>query len=172
MVNRILLMCIFIMSFSAFAEQGVNDINQVVKIFEQSIKDKNKNKFLMLFINEPVTWVGVYHEKDYQNELEWSKSPEGKALKKKIGDKFRAPAKVRFSSPEVFIDSIIDNTKQPIEKVSNVKVNTDGEVAAISFDYQFFDGDIRVNYGTEHWQLIRTIHGWKISAVNYSISRG
>ncbi len=159
-------------SFLAYGEASEEALNNIVATFEQSVEQKNKEKFLHLFVKQPVSWVGVYHEQDYQNELNWAKSAEAVVLKKQLGDKFVEPAKVRFSTPEIFIDSIIDNTNQTKEKLSNVVIESDGEVATINFDYQFFDGGKQVNHGNENWQLIRTLNGWKINAVNYSIVRG
>ncbi len=155
-----------------FADNDEQALNEIVKSFETSIINKDKSKFMELFVEGTVSWVGVHTKTDYENELKWANSEAGIELKKKIGDKFREPAKYRHSSPEVFIDSIIDNTKQPKEEISNVKIVSDGEVAIIYFDYIFYDGKRKVNSGKENWQLINSGNGWKINAVNFSIARG
>ncbi|MCO4798859.1 MAG: hypothetical protein KC484_06570 [Colwelliaceae bacterium] len=168
----ILFTVILLMSKSVFASSDEQALREIVKSFETSIINKNKSKFMKLFVDGTVSWIGVYTKTDYENELKWANSKEGIELKLKIGDKFREPAKYRHSTPEIFIDSIIDNTKQPREEISNVKIISDGEVATIHFDYIFYDGDKINNSGKENWQLINSGNGWKINAVNFSISRG
>jgi hypothetical protein len=156
----------------SIADENTQELKAVVVKFKTAIINKNKSDFLSLFVNETVSWVGVHTSLDYENELKWVESKEGQALKLEIGDKFREPAKYRHSTPEIFIDSLIDNTKQPREEITNTLITNDGEVATISFDYVFYDGDKRVNAGKENWQLINTGNEWKINAVNLSISRG
>jgi len=163
---------ILLISTSAFSQTNEQALEVIIKDFETAIANKDKEKFLSLFVEQPVSWVGVYTKRDYENELKWAKSEEGKKLKRQIGDKFREPAKFRHSTPEIFIESITDNTKHPREEITNVKILTNGEVATVYFDYIFFDDDKRINSGKENWQLINTGKGWKINAVNFSISRG
>jgi len=168
----ILFTVILLISKSAIAYNDEQALNEIVKSFETSIINKDKSKFMSLFVEGTVSWIGVHTETDYENELKWANSKAGIELKEKIGDKFREPAKYRHSTPEIFIDFIIDNIKQPREEISNVKVVSNGEVATIYFDYIFYDGDRKNNSGAENWQLINSGSGWKINAVNYSISRG
>jgi hypothetical protein len=163
---------ILLISKSVIACNDEQALNDLVKLFETSIINKDKSTFMELFVEGTVSWVGVQTKTDYENELKWANSKEGIELKKQIGDKFREPAKYRHSTPEIFIDSIIDNTKQPREEITNVNVVSDGEVAIIYFDYTFYDGNTKVNSGKENWQLIKSRNGWKINAVNFSISRG
>jgi hypothetical protein len=161
----------FVLLISKYA-MALNDeqaLNAIVKSFESAIINKDKNKFLSLFIDGTVSWVGVHTTDDFEKELKWANSKEGKKLKAQIGDKFREPAKYRHSTPEIFIDSIIANPKKQREEISNVSIVSDGEVATIYFDYIYYDGDRKSNSGKENWQLVNTLNGWKINAVNFSI---
>lgn len=54
------------------------------------------------------------------------------------------------------------------EKFSNVKIDTDGEVASVNFDYVVTVGGKDQNWGREMWHLVRTERGWKIISVIYS----
>lgn len=171
MKNFILFTFILLISKSAIAYNNEQALNSIVKTFETAVANKDRNKFLDIFIEGTVSWVGVHTKNDYENELRWATSKEGRDLKRQLGDKFREPAKYRHSSPEVFIDIIIDNTKQPREEISNTKIISDGEIATISFDYIFYDGGRKSHSGKENWQLVNTLNGWKINAVNYSIIR-
>ena len=55
------------------------------------------------------------------------------------------------------------------ERISNVCVTTDGEVASAVFDYAYVSAGQATNRGSEHWQLVRTEGGWKTYSVIYSI---
>lgn len=64
---------------------------------------------------------------------------------------------------------MVANEPMPAEETfSNVRIDTDGEVAQVWFDYSFLDGSYRSNWGKESWQLARTEKGWKIAAVVWS----
>jgi len=170
-MNKIIMFMLLI-SRSAIAHNDEHELQSIIKAFETAIVNKDKSKFLGLFVDGTVSWVGVYTKRDFENEVKWAESDEGKKLKRQIGDKFREPAKYRYSTPEIFIDSITDNTKHPKEEITNIKITNNAEIATVYFDYVFFDGDKKINSGKENWQLINTGEGWKINAVNFSISRG
>ncbi len=172
MKKFILITFVLLLSKPAMACNNEQALSGIVKSFESAIINKDKSKFLSLFVDGTVSWVGVHTKSDFEKELKWANSKEGKELKLQIGDKFREPAKYRHSTPEIFIDSIIDNTEGQREEISNVKIVCDGEIAAIYFDYIFYNGDRKTNAGKENWQLINTGNGWKINAVNFSIFRG
>ena len=165
-------MFVLLISKSAIACNDEQALNEIVKSFESAIMNKDKSKFLSLFVDGTVSWVGVHTTSDFENELKWANSKEGRELKRQIGDKFREPAKYRHSTPEIFIDSIVDNSKEQREDISNVKFVCDNEIAAIYFDYIFYEGDKKSNAGKENWQLVNTGEGWKINAVNFSIFKG
>ena len=48
------------------------------------------------------------------------------------------------------------------------RIDTDGEVAQVWFDFAFMVGDDKSAWGKESWQLVRTGDGWKIAAVVWS----
>jgi hypothetical protein len=59
---------------------------------------------------------------------------------------------------------------QRLEEIfSNLRIDTDGAVASVYFNYVFLSGDKEKNRGSETWQLVNTGDGWKISALSYSI---
>lgn len=55
------------------------------------------------------------------------------------------------------------------ETFSNLRIDTDGEIAPVSFDYTFLANGKKTNWGREMWQLVRTEDGWKIFSVVYTI---
>jgi len=53
--------------------------------------------------------------------------------------------------------------------MSNLSIDTDGEIASVSFDYSYLTNTKMINWGKEQWQLVRTESGWKIFSVVYTI---
>lgn len=59
---------------------------------------------------------------------------------------------------------------KPIEETfDNVRIDTDGTVGSVYFDYRFLQDGKLLNHGVETWQVVRTDDGWKISAMLYSV---
>lgn len=131
---------------------AVGDINKVIADFAGAIEEKDKNKFLALFVDEHVSWVGVFSDKEFA----------------KFRGKEGMPGKIYKSSPQDFIDWVVNLEDKPKEEFDNLTVKTDGEVAAVYFDYKFYLGEAVHNWGSESWLLVNTETGWKIQAVNFS----
>ena len=75
---------------------------------------------------------------------------------------------ISSASPRAFIESIARSREATSEAISNVRIDTDGEVAHVWFDYTFMTGDYKNAWGKEGWQLVRTGTGWKTAAVTWS----
>ena len=78
------------------------------------------------------------------------------------------PKKFFNSSPGDFIGFIAKDPAALEETFSNIRIDTDGDVAQVWFDYTFMAGGYKENWGKESWQLVRTEAGWKIAAVVWS----
>lgn len=62
--------------------------------------------------------------------------------------------------------SVADTSaKTTAEKMSNLKIHTDGAVASLEYDYEIPQG-----YGHTFWTLVDTKDAWKITSVVYSIN--
>jgi hypothetical protein len=87
-------------------------------------------------------------------------------------------AKVRAKHPEAkqlvpgsYEDfaGFVGSAPKAIEEVfSNVRIQTDGIVGTVYFDYRFEVDGKATNHGAETWQMVHTDEGWKISAMLYS----
>jgi hypothetical protein len=143
----------------AFAESPVESrqkIEAVIKAFGKALVDKDKEGFMRLFLREDITWVGVYTDASvarYRASLKDPKPPTPKA---------------EGGTPRKFIESIARAPEARTETFENVRIDTDGEMAQVLFDYSFMVGNYRNNWGKESWQLVRTENGWKIAAVIWS----
>jgi ketosteroid isomerase-like protein len=67
-----------------------------------------------------------------------------------------------------FLD-FVATAKVPIEeRYYNVKIVQDGNLAWVTFDFDFLENGKIVNYGVEVWQMIKGADGWKILSVVWS----
>lgn len=145
---------------SAFAKSPADSRQQIegiIETFRQAIVNKDTAGFMKLFLRDDITWTAVYTDGSvdrYNATLKDPKEP-------------RSP-KVQSSSPRKFIENIARARETRAETFSNVRIDTDGEIAQVWFDYTFMVGDYKNNWGKESWQLVRTEAGWKIAAVVWS----
>ncbi|MBI3369706.1 MAG: nuclear transport factor 2 family protein [Burkholderiales bacterium] len=131
----------------------------VVETFRTSILRKDKLAFMSLFFSdkaELITWQAVVDDPS----LRWIQRSRPEALKA------RYRPDNNFLS---FIDVVVSTKSTEEERFSNVLIDTDGEVASISFDYVYFSDGRATNHGREKWLLVRTERGWKITSVVYTI---
>jgi hypothetical protein len=139
------------------AAHSRQQIESVIETFRTAIIKKDKENFLKLFLNEKITWSGVTTDASIKMLYDSRPKPE-----------MGPPAKVFTSNPREFIEMIAGDRMPAEETFANVRIDTDGEVAQVWFDYNFMMGSYRGNWGKESWQLVRTDKGWKIAAVVWS----
>ena len=139
--------------------KDVAAIQDVVEKFRTSIIDKDKATFTSLFFSdkpEQVTWQ--FANDDARMVRIRKEKPEARKAR---------------HLPEVnhltFIDSIVSSKNSSEEVFSNVRIDTDGEVGSVGFDYEFLSNGKQTNWGREMWHLVRTEGGWKIISVIWSI---
>ncbi len=134
-------------------------IEQVVEAFRVSVIKKDTVTFMKLFYSEAIPWIGVTTDKTLKRENAEKPDP-------KMPDQ----AKVYGSgTPRKFIEGIARNPVIISETFDNVRIDSDGDVAQVWFDYSFNEGSYKQNWGKESWHLVRTDAGWKISSVIWSM---
>lgn len=105
-------------------------IAAVVEDFRQAIINKDTAGFMRLFLREDISWVASYTDGSVQRfdaSLTDPKEPRG--------------MKTIAGSPRKFIESIARNKERREETFSNLRIDTDGEVAQVWFDYTMLVGD-------------------------------
>ena len=144
------------------ATRGAADlaaVRQVVETFRTSVIQKDKAAFMDLFFSdkpELITWQAVVDDAS----LERIRTTRPQAIK----------ARHRPDNNFVaFIDSILASSEREEETFSDIQIDTDGEVASVSFDYAYLSNAKLMNSGREKWLLVRTEQGWKITSVVYTI---
>ena len=135
-------------------------IEQVVETFRTSIINKDKDSFMKLFLRDNITWSAAFTDA----------SVERRHARVRAKDPSRpAPPKNFNSNPREFIEDIAGDPAHLEETFSNVRIDTDGDVAQVWFDYSFMVGNYKQNSGKEAWHLLRTESGWKIASVIWSM---
>jgi hypothetical protein len=128
-------------------------IQKVVEQFKASIISRDGKTLGNLFLQDHNSWLSV------ADAALW---PEVKAHNPQA-------RKVVPSSWKEFSKFIQDSDKPVEERFSNVRIDTNGAVASVWFDFDFLvDGKV-VNRGSESWQMVRAEDGWKISSMLYSM---
>jgi hypothetical protein len=128
-------------------------INAVVEQFKAAIIARDGKTLGSLFLQDHDSWLQV------ADEGVWAKV------------KARNPKarKVIPSSWKKFSEFIQTSDKPVEERFYNVRVDTNGAVASVWFDFDFLvDGKV-TNRGSESWQMVRAEDGWKISSMLFSM---
>jgi ketosteroid isomerase-like protein len=132
-------------------------IERVIETFRAAIVNKDEEAFLRLFLKEDITWTGV--TTDSSIERLYANRPQ---------PQMKRPFKFFHSSPRKFISSVVKGKEKIDETMSNVRIDSDGDVGQVWFDYNFVRGSYKENWGKESWQMVRTSDGWKIAGVVWS----
>ena len=130
------------------------EIREVIELFRVSIIDKDKATFSSLFFSEDIPFIAVFSEE---------------MLAKKRLENPKYPAAVdfgQFGSPV----KMLDGNDAEEEKVWNIKIQADGYLASVHFDYSdYVNGEQRA-YGTESWSMIKVDDKWKITSVLFTVT--
>lgn len=150
--------------YGPYAQAGQNDpkdvaaINQIVERFAAAFQEKDVKSFQNLFYSvepEEVIWQFVVEDTRL-------------ARIQKFKPEARKTRRVPENNYLTAIQAIAANPLPTQEKFFNVKIDTDGEVGSVNFDYVFLVGNEEQNWGREMWHLVRTDQGWKIISVIFS----
>jgi hypothetical protein len=137
------------------APADVAAIQDVVRQFQSAIVAKDGKALGNLFLADHNSWLVVMDDAEYAA---------AKARNANV-------AKVKTSTWKAFAD-FVANSKVPVEeRFHNVRIETNGAVASVYFDFDFLiDGKV-TNRGSEAWQMVRDEQGWKIGAMLFSVGR-
>lgn len=127
----------------------------VIETFRTSIIRRDRAAFLALFHAGPIIWQGV------DNDVLAAASIRRNG----------AGAKAAFdpgTTPASFIEDIANDKSDNEERFTNVAIDTDGDIASVTLDFDYLRAGRAINTGREAWHLVRTNCGWKIVSVIYS----
>lgn len=132
--------------------QAKREIEAIVQTFKAAIIAKDSATLKSLFLPEHNSWILVSSDEEFRQRK--AKNPKLKKLEPGTYVEFAeqmGQGKERFE-----------------EKFSNLKIETDGAIASVHFDFVFLEDERVTGKGQEAWQLVKTEQGWKINAVIYS----
>ena len=139
--------------------EDVAAIRAVVESFRTSLIGKDKPAYMRLFFSDKAEDIGwQFVSEDVRLGHIRKTKPDAIKARRIPGNNFIA-----------LIDGAVATEEPREETFSNVKIDTDGEIASVSFDYAFLANGQKTNWGREMWQLVRTENGWKIFSVIYTI---
>lgn len=131
------------------------DINQLVETFKAAILAKDGKKLDALFVADNSSWFSALDQVSLDQMR--AKKPDARRFK---------------AEPDAYkgFTKFVGSTTHAIEETfDNVRIDTDGIVGSVYFDYAFLLDGKPTNHGNETWQVIRTDDGWKINAMLYSV---
>lgn len=147
---------VLMQSTMGFAQENSIDVinlNKVIVEFEESIIEKDSTRFKKLFFDDKVAFVGIMSE---ETEMSIKKDyPEFEGIS--------------VSTCAKFIQQICETDKAQQEKFYNIRIDTDGSIASITFDYSYLSGDRMMQWGNEKWNLVKINKEWLITDVVFSI---
>jgi hypothetical protein len=144
---------------SAAQTQTANDhqaeetaIEQVMKQYHAAILAHDGATLTGLFLPDANLWLNVLTDSAYAQAQAKSANAQ----------------KVRINSYQDFAKLVATTPKSFDPEHSNAVIHTDGTIAAVYFDFVFdVDGKAN-NRGSETWQLVKTVNGWRIASIVYS----
>lgn len=138
----------------AHATNPGDDIHRLIDGFQKAIVAKDGKALSDMFLPSGGAWVTVLSDDSYARMK--AKSPN--VPRYKLGN---------------YTDFVqfVATSKVPIEeRFSQVRVETDGAVASVYFDFVFLQDGKENNRGSETWHVVKTDSGWKISSMTYSVN--
>ncbi len=125
-------------------------IEQVMKEYHAAILAHDGTTLSGLFLPDANLWLNVLTDSAYARAQANSATAQ----------------KVRVSSYRDFAKLVSTTLKSFDPEHSNVVIHTDGTIAAVYFDFVFkIDGKAE-NRGSETWQLVKAVDGWRIAAIS------
>lgn len=130
-------------------------IKQVVEQFKAAIIAHDGKTLDSLFLQGHDSWLTVADEKMWAEV----KPRNPKAHKWIAG------------SRRQFTDFVQNDAKAVEERFYNVRIDTNGAIGSVWFDFDFLQDGKVTNRGSETWQMVRDEDGWKIAAMLYSMGK-
>ena len=132
--------------------QDTVDVQHVMDAFHDAVTTHNGSRLAALFIPEGSTWLNVLSDDAYVRAR--AKSPD--------------VAKIRLGGYKKFAEFVSTSKASLDPRHSHVRIQTDGTIASVYFDFVFLIDGKKENQGSETWQLVKGAEGWRIAAITYS----
>jgi hypothetical protein len=130
------------------------EVQQLVESFKHAILVKDGEAMRGMFLPAGGSWFRVLDRTSLAAVR--AKTPEARQFKPGSYEEFA---------------KFLETSRAALEETfDNVRIETDGTVGTVCFDYRFIEDGKQTNHGMEIWQVVReSAGGWKISAMLYSV---
>ncbi len=152
-LTLVLMFSLHLTCFSQEQLPAMNDLSTLVSEFEASIETKDSSRFKKLFFDDQVKFVGIMSS----------------ATEMSIKKDFPEFEGVAVSTCSQFIADICTSEKPQKEHFYKINIETDKSIGSVSFDYSFISGTKMIQWGHEHWNVVKIGGEWLITDVIYSI---
>lgn len=134
-------------------------LEKVVETFRVAVIKKDKPTFMSLLYSPTIPWIGVATDSSVKMANERRKAKSLPPITKIAGN----------DSATAFIDNVVQSAHLVEETIDNVRIDANGDIAQVWFDYSYVSDGYRQNWGQEAWHLVRAEDGWKINSVIWSM---
>lgn len=136
----------------ASAADDTKDVTTLIAAYQQAVTSHDGARLAQMFMPDGTAWFSVLSERAWRQM---------KTAKPDL-------SKIRPGSVASFVQMVSTNKSALDPEHSNLHTTSDGEVAAVTFDFRFLIDGKEQNRGAESWQLIRTADGWRIVSIVFS----
>ena len=129
-----------------------DELKAFVETFRLSIINQDAETYKSLFYSKAPPWIVVFS--DEMVKLKRNKKP-------------NFPRSVDFSKMGSPHDRAM---KEREEKIWNIKIETDGYLGYVHFNYSDHEKGLKKAWGTQAWALVREDAGWQIVSMTYVVT--
>jgi hypothetical protein len=127
-------------------------IERLMAEYHQAVASHDGARLSSLCVGKGSAWFNVLSDAAYKRAR--AKNP--------------AASKIRLWSFQQFAKVVSTSRATLDPQHADVRILTDGTIAAVYFNYVFRVNGKAENRGSETWQLVKARDGWKIAAITYS----
>ena len=132
--------------------QDTVDVEHVMAAYHEAVVTHDGARLASLFIPQGSTWLNVLSDEAFAH--------------------FRASKpgvqKIKVGNYQDFAKLVSQSTKHMDPQHQHVRIQSDGTIASVYFDYVFMIDGKPENRGNETWQLVKGENGWRIATIIYS----
>lgn len=128
------------------------DVSHVMSAYHEAIVTHDGARLASLFIPQGSTWLNVLSDKAF-TRLRTTKP---------------GIPKIKVGNYQDFAKIVSQSIKHMDPEHQHVRIQSDGTIASVYFDYVFMIDGKPENRGSEAWQLVKGENGWRIATIIYS----
>jgi len=132
--------------------QDTVDVEHVMAAYHEAVVAHDGARLAKLFIPQGSTWLNVLSDQAFAH-LSASKP---------------GITKIKVGNYQDFAKIVSQSTRHMDPQHQHVRIQSDGTIASVYFDYVFMIDGKPENRGNETWQLVKGENGWRIATIIYS----